>query len=445
MRDFHLIEDGETAVLFFPATYRLFRLPAAQAAGAKAFLEDRGPLPPELAPVVEEESRRAPPADAKPWGETDSLCLYVAQDCNLSCAYCYNDGGRAAGPGRMMAPEVAEAAFRRFFTEPGRQYAASFYGGEPLLNFRTVRAAVEMGRRLEAERGVKIAFSLTTNGTVLTDEMLDFLGAHFASITVSLDGPKGINDHFRRGTGGGSHDRATATLRRLKERCQGRITLKGTLAGPAVPFYTDSLAYLGRMGADGAILTPAGTPPENPAAIGDGEYGNFVRQHAALTKAAIMERQLEGETTEEAFNVAANLLTRRKLLRHCNAGRDLAVSADGSLYACHGLAGIGEFHMGSVSDPDSPDFGRVRDAFAGLGVDHMEECAPCWARYFCGGSCYAHGYFATGSVRRPNPRHCTLIRRCTETAILAFLAAMGEAEKRERLVASVRQSIGAHA
>ncbi len=444
MRDFHLIEDGETAVLFFPATYRLFRLPGAQAAGAKAFLEGRGPMPPKLAPVVEEESRRAPPADPKPWGETDSLCLYVAQECNLACAYCYNDGGRAAGPVRMMAPEVAEAAFRRFFTEPGRQYAASFYGGEPLLNFRTLRAAVETGRRLEGERGLKIAFSLTTNGTVLTDEMLDFLGEHFASATVSLDGPKVINDHFRRGTGGGSHDRAVANLRRLKERCRGRVTLKGTLAGPAVPFYSDSLAYLGRLGADGAILTPAGTPQDNPAAIGDGEYRNFVRQHAALTADA-MARQLEGETTEEAFNVAANLLTRRKLRRHCNAGRDLAVAADGSLYACHGLAGIAEFYMGKVDEPGSPDFRRVQETFSALDVDSSEECTACWARYFCGGSCYAHGYFATGGVHRPDPRHCQLVRRCTETAILGFLDAMGQAEKRERLMANVKQSIGAHA
>lgn len=132
-RNFHLIEEEGAGVLFFPTSYRLFRLPAAQAEGVRAYLQGIGPLPPEVAPVIQEEAQRAAgsPAIRKPWGETDSLCLYVAHDCNFDCAYCYNDRGRVANPRMMMAPEVAEAAFRRFFVEPGRQYAVAFYGGEP--------------------------------------------------------------------------------------------------------------------------------------------------------------------------------------------------------------------------------------------------------------------------------------------------------------------------
>lgn len=443
-RDFHLIEGEGASVLFFPTSYRLFRLPAAQAEGVRAYLQGNGPLPPEVAPVIQEEVARAvaTPVIRKPWGETDSLCLYVAHDCNFDCAYCYNDRGRVANPRMMMAPEVAEAAFRRFFVEPGRQYAVAFYGGEPLLNFRTVRKAVEIGRQLEAERGVKISFAITTNGTVLNREILAFLDAHFSSVTVSLDGPKEINDLYRRRAGGGSYDRIVGNIGRLRAQCKAKLTIKGTLAGAAVPFYTESLEHLRGLGTDGAILTPAGTPPDNPAAIGSEQFENFVRQHEALTEAAV-DRALEEGGTEEAVNVVANLLTRRKLRRHCNAGRDLAVTADGSLYACHGLVGIPEFYMGKVTEADSEDCRCVRSTFADLEVDNIGECAGCWARYFCGGSCYAHAYFATGGVSRPDPRHCLLTKRCAEAAIRRFLSAVGEAEKRDRLYANVRKFIGA--
>lgn len=445
-RDFHLIEGEGAGVLFFPTSYRLFRLPPGQAEAVRAFLDGKGSLPPELGAVVSEEAQRAAAtlATRKPWGETDSLCLYVAHDCNLDCAYCYNDRGRVANPRMMMAPEVAEAAFRRFFVEPGRQYAVAFYGGEPLLNFRTVRKAVEIGRQLEAERGVRISFGVTTNGTVLNREILAFLDQHFSSVTVSLDGPKEINDLYRRRAGGGSYDRIVGNIGRLKAQCKAKLTIKGTLAGDAVPFYTESLEHLRGLGTDGAILTPAGTPPDNPAAIGAEQFESFVRQHEALTEAAVdclLEDGAGG--TEEAFNVVANLLSRRKLRRHCNAGRDLAVTADGSLYACHGLAGIPEFYMGKVTEADSEDCRRVWSTFADLEVDDIGECAGCWARYFCGGSCYAHAYFATGGVSRPDPRHCLLTKRCAEAAIRRFLAAVGQAEKRERLYANVRKFIGA--
>lgn len=445
-RDFHLIEGEGAGILFFPPSYRLFRLPAAQADGVRAYLQGNGALPPEVAPVVQEEAERAAAMSEarRPWGETDSLCLYVAHDCNLHCTYCYNDRGRIANPGMMMAPEVAEAAFRRFFTEPGRQYAVAFYGGEPLLNFRTVREAVEAGRRLEAERGVRISFSITTNGTVLNREILAFLDQHLSSVTVSLDGPKAVNDQYRRHAGKGSYDRIVGNIGRLRAHCKARLTIKGTLTGTAVPFYTESLRHLQGLGTDGAILSPAGTPPDNPAAIGDGEFEVFVRQHVALTEAAV-DRLLEDGAggTEEAFNVVANLITRRKLRRHCNAGRDLAVTADGSLYACHGLVGVSRFYMGKVPQADSEDYRRVRSTFEGLEVDNIPECARCWARYFCGGSCYAHGYFATGGVARPDPRHCVLTRRCAEAAIRRFLAVVDQADKRERLYANVRQFIGA--
>lgn len=448
-RDFHLIPDADADILFVPATYRLFRVPKSEGRTLSAFLAgDLAALPAgPVSQAIAAEAAKAAAADTgrapRPWGETDSLCLYVAHDCNLDCTYCYNHRGRDTHPGLMMDPKVAEAAFRRFFVAPGRDYAVAFYGGEPLLNFRAIKAIVALGRRLEAERHIRIAFSITTNGTLLNREIENFLHKEFLSITVSVDGPQDIHDLHRQGRKGGSYARIMANMARLKARGGPRLTLKGTLAREGVERYRESLEHLERLGTDGAVLTPVDLSCESEARLSDADFERFVAQHEALNGAAI-DSGLNGDgyLPEEAINVVANLLTKRKLRRHCNAGRDLALTADGSLYACHGLVGRPEFHMGKVDGDDQGDFRRVRAIFAGLDVDELPECAACWARYFCGGSCYANAYTATGTVTRPDPRHCLLVKRCAETVIRRFLVSAAREATRKPLYASMRRFIG---
>lgn len=447
-RDFHLIRDETTDILFFPATYRLFRVSKAEGDVLGAFLGgDLEALPQgPAAQIIAAEAVKAAaiPESHRPWGETDSLCLYVAHDCNLNCTYCYNHRGQDIHPGLMMKPEVAEAAFRRFFITPGMRYAVAFYGGEPLLNFRAIKAIVAIGRQLEVERGIHIAFSITTNGTLLNREIQAFLHEHFFSVTVSVDGPQEIHDLHRVGAKGGSYARVMTNVARLKAQGGPRLALKGTLAREGVVHYRESLEHLKQSGCQGVVLTPVDMSGGSAADLSDADYEQFVAQHEALNAEAV-DGGFNGSDhlPAEALTVVANLLTRRKLRRHCNAGRDLALAADGSLYACHGLVGQPEFFMGKVDDIDHMDFQRVRDIFAGLEVDRLPECAACWARYFCGGSCYAKAHAGTGSVTAPDLRHCLLVKRCAETVIRRFLAATVQEETRRTLYANMCSFIGA--
>lgn len=446
-RDFHLIRGQEDDVLFFPGSYRLIRIAKSEGDGVADYLAGRGDLPPS-APVAEAiaiESTKAKVAGTfKPWGDTDSLCLVVAHDCNLHCTYCYNNRGRVVQPGRMMEPKVAEAALRRFFVTPGKRYAVAFYGGEPLLNFRAIKAIVGIGRELEAERDINIAFSITTNGTLFNRAMEDFLCEHFFSITVSLDGPKEIHDHHRRCQKGGSYDRVLATIERLKVKGGPRLTLKGTLAREGVKHYIDSLEHLRKIGTHGASLTPVELSGGSSADLSDADYENFVAQRVALNSAALDAGfSGDGILPDEALTVVANLLTHRKLRRHCNAGRDLALTADGSLYACHGFVGNTDYFMGKVDELDSDDFHRVRKIFAGLDVDQIAACAACWARYFCGGACYTQSHFSAGDVTRPDFRHCLLTKRCAETVIRGFVGMVAQEDRRTKLYVNMRKIIGA--
>jgi uncharacterized protein len=446
-RDFHVIRDDEADILFFPATYRLYRISKADAERAEALLAGQADAAPSgvLEELIAKEASAAgsETRDSKPWGETDSLCLYVANDCNLECAYCYNRSMRSSGPG-MMSPDVAEAAFRRFFTQAGKRYAVAFYGGEPLLNFRAIRQMVEAGRGLEQARNIRIDFSITTNGTVFSREIGDFIAKHFSAITVSLDGPQEIHDAFRTGPKGGSHEKVLKNLKRLQARCGSKVAVSGTLTAAGASAYSRTRHHLREEGNNRFVLTPVYVAKDNPAAISDSAYESYCRQHESLCIAALDNQLADGsEAPKEALTVATNLLTHRKLRRHCNAGRDLAVGSDGSLYACHGLVGIPEFHMGRVGDEDDADKCRVRKLFAGLDVDSIPQCSVCWARYFCGGSCYAHSYFGSGTVSSPHGRHCELTLRCTEAAIKGFLRIVGDGDSRKRLYARVRKYIGA--
>lgn len=445
-RDFHVVDGATGPLVFFPVSAKLYSVPHETAAKLRAYLRNASPPPPEAESMLRIESARAEaPIPASETGAVSSLCLYAAHDCNLACTYCYNQRGRAVKPFLMMEPATAIAAMDRFFVRPETSYAIAFYGGEPLLNLAVIEAAVEHAKELRALKGVRVSFSLTTNGTIMSPKIFALLHGHFSSVTISLDGAGPINDLHRRyeSPGGHStHDRALETLRLLKARTALRVTVKGTLTAQGLPLYRESLAYLRGLGADAASLDPVFGPEDASWALSRED----LTRYAELTAAECDLSGVGGSTepwSEHTFQVAAGLLTKRRLLRHCNAGQDLAVMADGSLYACHGLAGAPEFYMGAASDAGSLDFDRVHREFSGLEVRTIEGCDACWARFLCGGSCYANAYFKTGSVRRADPDHCFVFKQIAENVLAQFAAAasqpaqaQGMAQKLKRMIAA---------
>lgn len=441
-RDFHVIRGDPADLLFLPRSYRVFRLAKEEGAALLAWQAGENAQPSaRVRDLLADEARKGATGDPRPWGDTDNLCLYVAHDCNLDCTYCYNDRGRVANPGMMMAPEVAEAAFRRFFAVPGRKYSVSMYGGEPLMNFRGIKAMVEAGTRLEAERGIRISYSITTNGMLLNRRRIEFLRERFSSISISVDGPKVDHDRYRIALKGSAYEHATRHLPALLDRCGGKVSLLGTLTGTAADRYAHALQHLRGLGTHRVSLSPVDGPEDNPAAMSAAQYETYSRQHEALCVEAI-ESGLDGHAPREAINVVANMLTRRKLHRFCNAGCNPAITADGAIYACHGLVGVPQFAMGNVADADDTAYMRVHARFSGLDVDRT-QCSACWARYLCGGQCYAQAHFRCGDVGVPEARYCAHVRRCLAAGIRRFMSVVGDTKKRTRLYTNARRLIGA--
>lgn len=443
MRDWHVVADDKASLLFFPRSYRLFRIDPEEGRELAAWHAGKGASPsPSFAHLLESEAGQPIPADAGSWGETDNLCLYVAHDCNLRCTYCYNQQGRVAAPGRMMDPAVAEAAFRRFFASPGKRYSVAMYGGEPLLNFRGIQSMVERGRAVATARQTEVAFSITTNGMLLNRRRIDFLAANFASISVSVDGPPADHDRFRIAPKGSAYARMYKHLPALKAGCGDRLSLLGTLTGGTAERYAETLGHLRQMGVPNAALSPVEGNADNPSGMNAEQFAVYSRQHARRCSDAIAAG-LEHDAPREAVNVVVNLLTQRRLRRFCAAGANPAVAADGSLYACHGLVGNPSFYMGSVTAEADENWQRVQRQFAVLDVDRMAACATCWARYLCGGQCYAQAYFHSGDVARPDPRYCQHVRRSLEASLLAFQQTVADETGRRSLYLRARQLIGA--
>lgn len=453
-RDFQVIAGPAGQFAFFPESGRFYALPDQTAQRLRAYLEGAAELPPEAEPMVRSEEAKGPAVlPSTEEGEVTSLCLYAAHDCNLACTYCYNQRGRAVAPFAMMSPETARAAIDRFFRRPGVSYAVAFYGGEPLLNLPLIRATVDHAERLRAEKGIQISFSVTTNGTVMNREILALLQRHFSSVTVSLDGIKPVNDLHRcyeKSARRSAHDKAVETIRLLKEKTSLRVTVKGTLTAQGLPHYRESLDYLQSLGADAAALDPAFGPEDADWTLNGDRFERYVDLLAAEAGGDLSDiGEDQAPWHEYTFQIVANLLTKRRLLRHCNAGRDLAVMADGSLYACHGLAGVPAFHMGRADDPESADFERVRQTFHGLDVRSVSECDACWARYLCGGSCYANAWFKTGTVKRPDPKHCITFKRVAEKVVAAFVETATDPVRTKALARKIKGMIdvvvpGAH-
>lgn len=439
--DGHLIKDA--GIAFFPESGKLYRVPPLAVDALCAWLAGTGHLPPEGAAMAAEAERSpAPPVTGSAIREVSSLCLYTAHDCNLACAYCYNQRGRATKPFAMMSLATAQAAIDRFFYRPGVSYALALYGGEPLLNTGLIRPLVDYVAHLRQERGIHISLSTTTNGTVMNRELLQLLAQHFSSVTVSLDGPAAINDlhrRYARSEGSGAHDRAVATIRLLKEQTRLRVTVKGTLTAQGLPHYRESLAYLRSLGADAASLDPVFAPAGDDWALSDEEFAQYVAMQAEDAAADLDDPEERQRPWQEyTFQIVAGLMSKRRLLRHCNMGCDPAVMADGSVYACHGLAGEPAFHMGPVEAADDPDFHRLHAECSALDIRSIDDCAVCWARYLCGGGCYANAWFQSGSLRRSDTRHCLLFKAVAERVIPAFVATMTDPSKAKALLKKMR-------
>lgn len=360
-----------------------------------------------------------------------ALCLHIAHDCNLACKYCFAGEGEYHGDRALMSYEVGKQALDFLVANSGNRVnlEVDFFGGEPLMNWQVVKDLVAYGRSLEKTHNKKFRFTLTTNGILLDQEVLDFANKEMSNLVLSIDGRKEVHDKMRPARNGkGSYDLILSKFKEAAEsRNQTNYYVRGTFTRNNLDFSKDVLA-LADEGFQQISVEPVVAEPERDYAIRGEDVPKLLEEYDLLAK-EILRYQKEGKAFH-FFHFMIDLEggpCAAKRLSGCGSGTEyLAVTPWGDLYPCHQFVGQEEFRMGNVFDGVANT--AVRDEFKLCNVYAKEECKNCFARFYCSGGCAANAYHLSGSINGVYDIGCQLQRKRVECAIMLKTAMAEEKE-----------------
>ena len=354
-----------------------------------------------------------------------ALCLHVAHSCDLTCSYCFAGGGKFHGKSALMTEEVAKRAVDFLLTHSGRHRTLDidFFGGEPLLNFSTVKATVRYAHSLEAKYGKNIRFTLTTNGTHIDRDVIDFVNKECYNVVLSLDGRKQVHDRERKlRDGRGSYDLIVPKFQELVKARGGRdYYIRGTFTHYN-PDFLEDIRHMLDLGFRELSMEPVVTEPGSRFALTEDDYPLLENQYEELAREMI--RRADQGRPFTFYHYMLNLQNGPciyKRVTGCGSGTEyLAVTPQGDLYPCHRFVGDKAFRMGDIwTGVERED---LRDAFASCNAYTRSECDTCWARLHCSGGCAANAYYCSGDVRGIYEYGCRLFRKRMECAIMVQVA-----------------------
>lgn len=356
-----------------------------------------------------------------------ALCLHVAHTCNLDCEYCFASQGKYHGERALMTFDVAKRAINFLIDNSGGRHnlEVDFFGGEPLMNWNVVKKTVEYARSREKECGKHFRFTLTTNGMLVDDEVIEFSNREMDNVVMSLDGRREVNDRFRKTVGGtGSFDVIVPKFQKFAAaRGDKDYYIRGTFTHLNPDFMKDIEVMLA-LGFDKLSMEPVVASPDSPYALTEEDKAVVMEQYELLAKKMI-EKNAQG-TPFVFYHYMLDLEHGPciyKRISGCGSGTEyLAVTPTGELYPCHQFVGEKEFVMGSVFDGISEGGKAVGERFKRCNAYSKPECDDCWARLYCSGGCAANAWHAAGDVNGVYSYGCDLFR-CRMECALAVKAA----------------------
>lgn len=360
-----------------------------------------------------------------------ALCLHIAHDCNLACRYCFADEGEYHGRRALMSLEVGKKALDFLVKNSGtrKNLEVDFFGGEPLMNFQVVKDLVAYGRSLEEPYNKKFRFTLTTNGMLLNDEVMEFANKEMANVVLSVDGRKEVHDYMRpvRGSRGsvGSYDIIMPKFKKLADsRSQMNYYVRGTFTHNNLDFSKDVL-HLADEGFEQISVEPVVAKPTDDYAIREEDLPQIFEEYDKLA-AELVKRKRAGN----GFNFFHFMIDLNggpcvyKRLSGCGSGCEyLAVTPWGDFYPCHQFVGEEKFLMGNVDEGITKP--EISDEFRNCNVYSKEKCKNCFAKFFCSGGCAANSYNFHGHINDTYDVGCEMQRKRVECAIM-IKAALAE-------------------
>ena len=350
-----------------------------------------------------------------------ALCLHVAHTCNLNCAYCFASQGKYHGDRALMSFEVGRRALDFLMENSGSRVnlEVDFFGGEPLMNWDVIKDLVAYARGQEGPRGKKFRFTLTTNGMLIDDDVIDFANREMHNVVLSLDGRKETHDRLRVDYAGhGSYERIVPKFQELVRRRGGKgYYMRGTFTH-ANPDFTRDLFHMADLGFDQLSMEPVVCAPDDPAALTEEDLPIVLEQYEILAK-EMLKREREGRPIT-FYHYMLDLTGGPciyKRISGCGSGTEyMAVTPWGDLYPCHQFVGEEAYKLGDIWQGVTNT--AVQDEFKSCNAYARPECADCWARLYCSGGCAANAYHASGSIKGVYEYGCKLFRKRIECAIM---------------------------
>ena len=354
-----------------------------------------------------------------------ALCLHVAHTCNLNCSYCFASQGKFHGDRALMSLEVGKQAIDFLVAHSGERtnLEVDFFGGEPLMNWQVVKDIVSYARSLEAEHHKHFRFTLTTNGVLVDDEVIDFANREMHNVVMSLDGRREVHDRFRKDYAGhGSYDVIVPKFQKFaRARGDRDYYIRGTFTHYNTDF-TNDILHMAALGFTQLSMEPVVCAPDDPCALTEEDMPVLFEQYELLAREMLRrEKEGRGFTFYHYMVDLTHGPCIYKRISGCGSGTEyMAVTPWGDLYPCHQFVNDPAYLLGNVWDGVTNT--AVRDDFKLCNAYARPECQDCWAKLYCSGGCPANAYHASGSIRGIYEQGCRLFRKRMECAIMMQVA-----------------------
>lgn len=357
-----------------------------------------------------------------------ALCLHVAHTCNLNCSYCFASQGKYHGDRALMSFEVGKRALDFLIENSGSRtnLEVDFFGGEPLMNWDVVKELVKYARSQEGPCHKNFRFTLTTNGMLIDDDVIDFANKEMSNVVLSLDGRKEIHDRLRIDyAGNGSYDRIVPKFQELvKSRGGKNYYMRGTFTHTN-PDFTKDIFHMADLGFTELSMEPVVASPDDPAALTASDIEIVKEQYEILAK-EMLRREKEGRPIT-FYHYMLDLTEGPciyKRISGCGSGTEyMAVTPWGDLYPCHQFVGDEKYKLGDIWNGVTNH--SLREQFRSCNAYSRSECNDCWAKFYCSGGCAANAYHASGSIQGTYEPGCELFKKRIECAIMMKAAEAG--------------------
>jgi len=354
-----------------------------------------------------------------------ALCLHIAHTCNLNCSYCFASQGKYQGERALMSFETGKRALDFLIENSGTRHnlEVDFFGGEPLMNWQVVKDLVKYARSIEKEHNKNFRFTLTTNGILIDDDVIDFCNKEMDNVVLSLDGRKEVHDKFRVNyEGKGSYDTILPKFKKFVEkRGEKSYYMRGTFTHHNTDF-TNDIFHMADLGFTELSMEPVVCSPNDPSALTDEDLPVLFEQYEILAKEMIKRKKNGNGFTFYHYMIdLKNGPCIYKRISGCGSGTEyMAVTPWGDLYPCHQFVGDEKYKLGDIFNGITNT--EIQDEFRQCNAYSRPDCKNCWAKLYCAGGCAANSYHATGKVSGIYEYGCELFKKRIECAIMMQIA-----------------------